>query len=74
MLGILSQKYGPYKEVKEMVFRSYKWTPNEHSQILMRMFGGEASIIYTDLKIKEYLEKQRIKKEKKSIKKGAEKF
>jgi hypothetical protein len=40
----------------------------------MRAWGTEASITYIDLRIKEYLEKQRIEKEKKSIKKDAEKF
>ena len=74
MVDILSKKYGPYKERWETVFRVYEWRPDKSSRILMRMWSAEASITYTDLKIKDYLEKQRIEKEKKSIKKDAEKF
>jgi hypothetical protein len=74
MVGILSKKYGRYKELRETVFRVYEWRPDKSSRILMRAWSAEASITYTDLKIKEYLEKQRIEKEKKSIKKDAEKF
>jgi hypothetical protein len=62
MLGILSKKYGRYKGLRET------------SRILMRAWSAEASITYTDLKIKEYLERERIEKEKKSITKDAEKF
>ena len=74
MLGILKQKYGQYKKIKDGFFQSYKWRPDEFSQIRMRLFGPEASIIYTDLRIKELLENQRIEKERKSIKKDAGKF
>ena len=74
MVGILNQKYGPYKERKEPVFQVYEWRPDQFSQILMKIFGPEASIIYTDLRIKELLENQRIEKERKSIKKDAGKF
>jgi hypothetical protein len=74
MLGILSKKYGRYKELRETVFRIYEWRPDKSSRILMRAWGAEASITYTDLKIKEYLERERIEKEKKSITKDAEKF
>ena len=74
MVGILSKKYGGYNELRETVFRVYEWRPDKSSRILMRAWSAEASITYTDLKIKEYLEKQRIEKEKKSIKKDAEKF
>jgi hypothetical protein len=74
MAGILSKKYGRYKETRETVFRVYEWRPDKSSRIQMRAWGAEASITYTDLKIKEYLEKERIEKEKKSIKKDAEKF
>jgi hypothetical protein len=74
MVGILSRKYGGCKELRETVFRVYEWRPDKSSKILMRAWSAEASITYTDLKIKDYLEKQRIEKEKKSIKKDAEKF
>jgi hypothetical protein len=74
MLGILSQKYGPYKEVAETVFRFYQWMPEKYSQVRMRVFGPEASIIYTDLRIKDLLESQRREKERKSFKKDSEKF
>jgi hypothetical protein len=74
MADLLSKKYGPYEERWETVFRVYEWRPDKSSRIQMRAWGAEASITYTDLKIKEYLEKERIEKEKKSIKKDAEKF
>jgi hypothetical protein len=69
MIGILSKKYGRYKELRETVFRVYEWRPDQSSRILMRAWSAEASITYTDLKIKEYLEKQRVEKEKESLKK-----
>jgi hypothetical protein len=69
MVGILSKKYGRYKELRETVFRVYEWRPDKSSRILMRAWSAEASITYTDLKIKEYLEKQRMEEEKKSLKK-----
>ncbi len=74
MLGILSKKYGSYRELKEMPFRTYEWRPDQYSQVLMRVAGAEASIIYTALRIKEHFENQRREKEKKSIKKDAEQF
>ena len=74
MLEILNQKYGPYKKLKEVVFRVYEWRPDQFSQVLMRVFSSEASITYIDLRIKEFLENQRREKEKKSIKKDAGKF
>ena len=74
MLGILSQKYGPHKEVKEIVFKGYEWRPDKYSQILMRFFGYEASIRYTDLRIKEHFEDQGREKERKLIKKDSDKF
>ena len=74
MLGIMNQKYGSYKEVTETVFRFYQWTPDKYSQVRMRVFGPEASIIYTDLRIKELFESQRREKERKSIKKDSDKF
>jgi hypothetical protein len=74
MIGILSKKYGRYKETRETVFRVYEWRPDKSSRIQMRAWSAEASVTYTDLKIKEHLEKERIEKEKKSIKKDAEKF
>jgi hypothetical protein len=74
MLGILSQKYGPYNERKELIFQPYEWRPDQYSQVLMRVWGAESFITYTDLRIKGYLENQRREKEKKSIKKDAVKF
>jgi hypothetical protein len=74
MLGILNPKYGSYKEIIETVFRVYEWRPEKYSQVRMRVFGSEASIIYTDLRIKEHFEDQRREKEKKSIKKDSDKF
>jgi len=74
MLGILSKKYGSYKEVRETVFKGYKWSPDKYSQVLMRVTGAEASITYIDLRIKEHFEDQRREKEKKSIKKDSDKF
>jgi hypothetical protein len=74
MVGILSKKYGRYKELRETVFRAYEWRPDKSSRILMRAWSAEASITYSDLRIREYLEKQRIEKEKKLIKKDEEKF
>jgi len=74
MVGILSKKYGRYKELRETVFRVYEWRPDKSSRILMRAWSAEASITYIDLKIREHLEKQRIEKEKKLIKKDEEKF
>ncbi len=74
MLGILNQKYGPYKEVKEKVFTGYEWRPDKYSQVRMRLFSYEASIRYTDLRINKDFEDQRREKERKSIKKDAEKF
>jgi hypothetical protein len=58
MVDILSKKYGLYKERREAIFRVYEWAPDKSSKILMRARSSEASITYTDLKIKEHLEKQ----------------
>jgi mRNA degradation ribonuclease J1/J2 len=74
MIKILSQKYGSYKEVRETAFRFYQWRPDKYSQVRMRVSSAEASIIYTDLRIKEHFENQRREKEKKSIKKDSDKF
>jgi len=74
MLGILSQKYGPYKVGMETVFRFYQWRPDKDSQVRVRVFGAEASVTYTDLEMKERFENQRREKERKSIKKDSDKF
>ncbi len=74
MLRILNQKYGPYKEVKEPVVRYYRWRPDRDFQVRMRLFGPEASIIYTDLRIQSDFEDQPREKVRKSIKKDSDKF
>jgi hypothetical protein len=74
MLGTLSQKYGPYKEVMETVFRFYQWRPDRNSQVRMRVSGAEASITYSDLRINESFENEKREKERKSIKKDSDKF
>jgi hypothetical protein len=74
MVGILTKKYGRSKELREALFRVYEWRPDKSSRIQMRAWSAEASITYTDLKINDYLEKERIEKEKRSIKKDEEKF
>ncbi len=74
MLRILNQKYGPYKEVKEPVVRYYRWRPDRDFQVRMRLFGPEASIIYTDLRIQSDFEDQPRERVRKSIKKDPDKF
>ncbi len=74
MLRILNQKYGLCKEVKEPVVRYYRWRPDRDSQVRMRLFGPEASIIYTDLRIQADFEDQRREKVRKSIPKDSDKF
>jgi hypothetical protein len=74
MLGILSNKYGSYRELKELFDKSYEWRPDLTSQIVLRVGGGEASIIYRDLKITKDFEDQRKQKEKESIRKDAGKY
>jgi hypothetical protein len=74
MLGILSKKYGSYRELKELFYKSYEWMPDANSQILMRVDSVGASIVYTDLKIKKDFEDRRREKEIKSIKKDEEKY
>jgi len=74
MLRILSQKYGTYKKLRDWVFQTYEWRPDQYSQVLLRMGGAEASIIYTDLRIKDFHEDQKTEKERGLIKKDSEKF
>ena len=74
MLGILNEKYGPSKKIMETVFPVYQWRPDQSSQVRMRVFGPEASVIYTDLGTKELLENQRREKEKRLIRKDGGKF
>lgn len=74
MLKLLSEKYGPFKERKDLKFRPYEWRPDTFSQVLMRVFSQEATITYTDLRIKALMEKQRADKEKKAIKGDSSKF
>lgn len=74
MLGILSKKYGSYRELKELFYKSYEWRPDAYSQILLRVGGGGASLIYTDLRMKKDFEDRRREKEIKSIKQDAGKY
>ena len=53
MVGILTQKYGSYRERKDGVLQYFEWKPGENSRITFRMSSTEASVFYTDLKIKE---------------------
>ncbi len=74
MVRILDQKYGPHKEVKEPVVRFYRWRPDRDSQVRRRLFGPEASIIYTDLRIQSDFEDQPREKVRKSTPKDSDKF
>jgi len=74
MLGILSQRYGAYRELKDLFEKTYEWLLDPYSRILLRVGGGEASIIYSDLKINKDFEDQRRQKEKESIRKDAGKY
>lgn len=74
MLGVLRQKYGPYKERKEIVFTYFEWKPDERSQITLRMSSGEAWVFYTDPKMKEVVDTRRKEKEIDAIRKGGKKF
>ena len=74
MLGILSQRYGAYRELKDLFEKTYEWLPDPYSRILLRVGGGEASIIYSALKINKDFEDQRRQKEKESIRKDAGKY
>ena len=51
MLNILSGKYGAYRELKELFYKSYEWRPDANSRILMRVDSMGASIVYTDVRI-----------------------
>jgi hypothetical protein len=74
ILGILDRKYGRHEEGKESLFTFYQWKPDQHSQVRMRIWATEASIIYRDLRIKGYHEEQKSEKEKGTIRKDAPKF
>ena len=52
MVGILMQKYGSYKEREEGALQYFQWKPDGSSRITLRIGPGEASVFYTDLKIK----------------------
>ena len=52
MVGILTQKYGSYREREEGALRYFEWKPEERARITFRMSAAEASVFYTDLKIK----------------------
>lgn len=52
MVETLTQKYGTYTERKEKAFLYFEWEPEESGRITFRMSSAEASVLYTDLKIK----------------------
>ena len=52
MVGILTQKYGSYREREEGALQYFEWKPEERARITFRMRSTEASVFYTDLKIK----------------------
>jgi hypothetical protein len=74
MLGILSKKYGSYRELKELFYKSYEWRPDAYSRVSMRVDSGGASIVYADLRINKDFEDRRRQKEKESIKRDAGKY
>ncbi len=74
MIGILKQKYGTYKERKEFVFTYLEWKPDANSQIILRMSSVEASVFYTDPRMKEVVETRRKEKEIDAIRKGGKTF
>lgn len=74
MVGILRQKYGAYKERKEIVFTYFEWKPDKDSQIILRMSSGEASVFYTDPRMKEVVETRRKQEEIDAMRKGGKKF
>lgn len=63
MIGILKQKYGSYRERRDWVFHYFDWKPDTSSQITLRIRHMEASVFYTDLRMKETMETRRKEKE-----------
>jgi hypothetical protein len=74
MLGILKQKYGPYRERKEIVYHYFEWNPDKTSQITLRMSSGQASVFYTDPRMKQVIEAKKKVKEIDAIRKNGKKF
>jgi len=74
MLGILKQKYGPYRERKEIVCHYVEWNPGKTSQITLRMSSGQASVFYTDPRMKQVVETKKKEKEIDAIRKDGNKF
>ena len=74
MLGILKQKYGPYRERKEIVYHYFEWNPDKTSQITLRMSSAEASVFYTDPRMKQVVEAKKKEKEVDAIRKDGKKF
>jgi hypothetical protein len=74
MLGILSNKYGSYRELQELFEKAYEWRPDPDSRIVLRVGSGKASITYSDLKINKDFEDRRKQQEKESIRKDAGKY
>lgn len=58
----------------EIFFKGYEWRPDRESLILMRTFGSEVTITYTDLRMKKTVEEQRKQKARDSVRKDAGKF
>jgi hypothetical protein len=74
MLGILKQKYGPYRERKEIVYYYFEWNPDKTSQITLRMSSGQASVFYTDPRMKQVVEAKKKGKEIDAMRKDGKKF
>jgi hypothetical protein len=74
MLGILKQKYGPYRERKEIVYHYLEWNPDKTSQITLRVSSGQASVFYTDPRMKQVVEAKKKEKEIDAIRKDGKKF
>ena len=74
MLGILRAKYGSYREIQELFGKAYEWRPDANSQVVLRVEGRDASIIYADLRINKDFEDRRRQKEKESIRRDAGKY
>ena len=74
MLGILKQKYGSYRERKEFVCHYFEWNLDNTSRITLRMSSGQASVFYTDPRMKQVVEAKKKEKEVDAIRKDGKKF
>jgi hypothetical protein len=74
MVDILKEKYGPYRERKEIVFQYFEWSPDKNARIVLRMSTSEASVFYTDPRMKQGVEAKKKEKEIDAIRKDGKKF